>query len=182
MRASESELWGERLEPRIVLHPGHHRARRHCGDRRRMRCGEQCDVGPSLWSGRAAVQDDVWHDQRRHDHRPVHGAIRPQPACPRNSRRLGPTCSARHHAADRAGSAERGGTKPSATGPDHGGQPHAAACSPTGAGAGRATARSARAAARTGRSDRLRHHRERTDHRSLHRDLRTPAQQRPIIT
>ena len=181
---------GERLEPRIVLHPGCHSTRRHRGRRCRMRRGKQRDlrasIQPRVEPGRAAVQDHVRHHQRGHDHRPLHRIFRlaPAAACSHDSRRDGPTGSAGGCATGRAGPPECSRAGP--IGPDHRGWPHAAA---TGApartgsvGAGRTTTRATRAAAGSGRSDRLRHSLRRAYHRSLHRDLRTPAEQRPITT
>jgi hypothetical protein len=176
---------GKRLEPRIVLHPCHDCARRRCGDRCRMRRREQCNVGPSVEPERAAVQDHVWHHQRGNDHRPLHRVVRSQPAragTRRSYRCLSPTSTTRCIAADRASPTEHGGAKPSATGPERNGQPHAATCSAAGARAGRTTTRAACAAAGTGRSDRLRYPLRRPYNRSLHRHLRPQAQQRPIIT
>ena len=120
---------GERLEPRIALHPRRHRAVRHCGCRLRLRGGKQRDIEPGIGSRRAAVQDHVRHHQRRHDHRPLHRDVRSAPStCSRNERGHGPACSIRrnsirHVATDRTGAAERNRRRPCAcrSGGDGGG-------------------------------------------------------------
>jgi hypothetical protein len=199
---------GEQLEPRIVLHPD--RRRIGCGRNRRgrLRGGEQCDLGPGVRSRRAAVQDHVRHDQRRANHRPLHRAVRSAPTAARtcNGCCLSAAGSTGHGPTDHPGSARSaefdGSAIPSgdASGPDshrddtdsaqpgsgHGRKPRpttslrpAGSC-PARTSAGRPATGAARASARAGRADRLRHHRQRADHRSLHHDLRIEAQRRPI--
>ncbi len=129
------------------------------------------------------------------DHRPLHRDFWFAPTSARtcNERCLGPARSARRFTTGHAGSAGHGGCTPEPdrdhdkpAGPDHRGQPGAATrlrpagCSPTGA--GRTATRASCTSARSRRSRRIRHHRQRADHRSLHRDLRTPTQQRPITS
>ncbi len=190
---------GEQLEPRIVSHSDRRRigcARSRCC---RMRGGEQCDFGPGVRPGRAAVQDHVRHDQRRADHRPLHRTVwsTPTAACARNgcclsaaghgpahhSGSAGPAISSRD--ASRSGG-RRGSAEPAVSSPDHDSQSDAAtrlcpACArPARTGAGRSATGAACASAGAGCTDRLRHHRQRADHRSLHHDLRVQAQRWPI--
>ena len=193
---------GEQLEPRIVSHSD--RRRIGCGRSRRcrMRGGEQCDLGPGVRARRAAVQDHVRHDQRRADHRPLHRTVWSTPTAARacngccfsaagsaghdpahHSGSAGPAISGRH-ASGSGGS--RDSTEPAVSSPDHDSQSDAAtrlcpACArPARTGAGRPATGAACASARAGRTNRLRHHRQRADHRSLHHDLRLQAQRRPV--